>query len=374
MNSVSLIAKSLHNHARQIRVWFRLAHCRQVKQRWLQSAVRPTCKRKTCLLDIRQILFDGPQGRRFHALVTFLDRQGYEVWLVPHLGFLQTGLKSFKWSALKRARPYDVEKSPSYFDLCLSDRRSHDSRAGRTLLLTHQTHRPLDTDEVSLPFAFHPELMDLEEDRQIDLYRVRKRRWLLFFGGGHGRIAYPAASYFKYVRTVNRHRLVQLCLDHFSDRVIRPLDGDQLDALRSQEVNGFVFADQTKYRIPAEKWLTAVSHASFFLAAPGSRYPMSHNCVEAMAVGTIPILEYTQLFQPNLQDGVNCLSFHGEQGFVAALGRAETMPADEIRRIRFGAMDYYDRHLSAESVTRKLQWPRSTSKLHVFPYLAQPAA
>ena len=34
---------------------------------------------------------------------------------------------------------------------------------------------------------------------------------------------------------------------------------------------------------------------------------MCHNAIEAMAVGTVPVLEYASLFSPPLEHGVNCI-------------------------------------------------------------------
>lgn len=377
MDFTSIIAKTVQNHARQSRWIFRRGRSRAIKERWLRlerplAAADPDRPGKTCLLDIRQILFDGPQGRRFHALVTLLEQQEFQLWVQPHLQFLQTGAKGYKWSALGRCLSCDDPDAPPRFDLCLSDSTRNDRRGTRTLLLTHQSHRRLRTDEIPLPFSPHPELIDGRFLDSLADLRSRPRRWTCFFGGSLAPNAYKAVSFFRYLQTVHRSRLLEIALGYFDDRVRRPLRQDDLVELLDRSIDGFLFADSEAYRIPMDKWLESMATAKFFIAAPGSRYPMSHNCVESLAVGTIPILEYTELFQPPLRDGVNCLAFRGEDGFRRVLKDADQMSPGEVASLRSGAMEYYDKHLSGESLTRKLD-DASYSRLHCFPYLTRPS-
>lgn len=377
MNLASILGKTLQNHVRQGRVVYRFAHSLRVKRDWAAAAKPSDTTAKTCLLDVRQILFDGPQGRRFHALVTYLVRAGYRVWIVPRLGFLQSGRKCFKWNALHLAEPFDRRTAPARFDLCLTDRPWGNPRADRTVRLTHQTHRPLRPDEVPLPFSLYPDLFDRGDDRDLERYRRQPRRWLVFFGGSRRREDYRSISFFKYLQTVNRHSLLEVALEHFTEgdheRIATVTSAAGLERLLGRSVPGFVLADNDRFRIPVSRWLETLSRASFFIAAPGSRYPMSHNCVEALAVGTIPILEYPQLFQPELRDGINCLVYRGAAGFRETLRRAEAMPEVQRETLRRGAIDYYEQHLTPESVVEKLSGQQAR-RLHVFPYLTRPAA
>lgn len=364
---------SVQQNARQTRWLFRISQSKRLRQKWLDSVqseegARPAELGKTCLLDIRKIVFDGEQGRRFHALVSMLSRGGYRVHVMPHLSFLQTGRKQFKWSALCGTVPYLAETAPKRFDLCLSDRSADHPLAVRTVKLAATTTRSIGNRDIPMPYSHHPLIWDLAEDRRFDEYRRRPRRWRLFFGGNCQIGAYGRIKKYKRLKTIDRYSLLQLAFEHFGSQITRVVDEVDFQKQSKTQHPGFVVIDSDDYRIPPQKWMGALSIASFMLAAPGCDYPLSHNCVEAMAVGTIPVLEYDALFYPALQDGVNCIAFRGQQGFLSALERVETMSEEQVASIRAGVIEYYQSHLSPESLCRDLESSEHHC-LHMFPYL-----
>ena len=73
---------------------------------------------------------------------------------------------------------------------------------------------------------------------------------------------------------------------------------------------------------------------------------MSHSCVESLAVGTIPVLEYV----PALTDGDNCLTYSGRDGFRRDLSRLQELDLHEIEKLREGAVRYYEEHLGPDQI------------------------
>jgi hypothetical protein len=362
--------KSIQRHARQIRWLVRIPRTRRLRQQWLESQPEnPTPAPKSCLLDIRRIAFDGEQGRRFHALVSLLTHGGYEVYVVPHLSFLQSANKEYKWQALQLTQPFD-HRAAKRFDLCLSDQLKSHPAAKRTLRLAHDTSRPVHPNEIALPYSHHPSVWNSGEDQRFVDYRQQPRPWRLFFGGNFQQSAYRRIRKFTRIKPIDRYSLMNLAFDYFGDRTNRIVGEQQLANQQLVSCNGFVVIDSDVYRLPASRWLGVLATAEFFLAAPGCDYPFSHNCVEALAVGTIPILEYDQLFYPALQDGVNCITYRGAQGFIEAMERLENMSSTAVQALRVGAIAYYEEHLSPTAFTRLLENP-DVQSVHVFPYLAK---
>ena len=72
---------------------------------------------------------------------------------------------------------------------------------------------------------------------------------------------------------------------------------------------------------------------------------MCHNVIEAMSVGTIPILEYGDRFHPALTDDVNAICFRGSLGLVEAINRIDSLSAEKIRQLRQTVIAYFDKHL-----------------------------
>jgi hypothetical protein len=116
-----------------------------------------------------------------------------------------------------------------------------------------------------------------------------------------------------------------------------------------------VLLDSRTHSIPASRWLQTLANARFFLACPGGRQPMCHNLIEAMSVGTIPILEYGDRITPALRDGETAICFRGREGLVRAMERIERMSREETTRLSERVSAFYDRHLCGTRFFRELR-------------------
>jgi hypothetical protein len=127
---------------------------------------------------------------------------------------------------------------------------------------------------------------------------------------------------------------------------------------------------QAENRILQSDWLRTLASAHFFLCLPGTDYPMCHHTIEAMACGTIPILQYPEHFEPPLVPGENCLSFSHPDDLLTTLRRAIEMPLTEIEMLRTNARNYYHRHLSFPHFgQRLLDHPGTHLTLHIAKHL-----
>lgn len=369
---------SLERWVKQQRWWLRHAHCRRVLAGWLEDHRQPSetspvtaSAPKRCLLDLRKIANDGEQGRRFHALISLLSRGGYELSMVPRLSFLQTGHRPFKAAALKSIRPLledDLTEDFQPFDICLRDRPGPHPLAHRTLQVLADTTQTADANTLALPYSFYPSVWDRGEDERFASYRSHPRIWRLFFGGHCSEASYRRIKKYPWLSPLDRYHVVQETLQYFSEATLHIESHEQLRSAQRQRHESFVFIDNAGYRTEAAHWLGLLAQADFFLAAPGCDYPLSHNAVESIAVGTIPVLEYDSLFTPSLRDGVNCIAYRGRDGLRHALKRIEQMSASEIDHLRQGVIEYYECHLSPTAFCRQLNDPRF-QRLHLFSYL-----
>ena len=217
MSLFSSVGKSIEQSARQCRIAYRFPHAMAVKKSWvgIDRPTEPT--RERVLLDLRNTAIDGEQGRRFHALVLSLGRAGYEVWMVPHLRFLQSGRKQYKWQALQQIRVHDPGKFPAHelpnrYAFCFTDRRRPHPLARRSIRLTFATYRRLANDEIDLPYAMHPDVYNTNQDLRLPEFRSFPRVWELFFGGYRQKHAYREKSSYQYLQTINRFALTSHAL------------------------------------------------------------------------------------------------------------------------------------------------------------------
>lgn len=106
-------------------------------------------------------------------------------------------------------------------------------------------------------------------------------------------------------------------------------------------------------RVDQGQWLKLLATADFFVAPPGVRIPLSHNIVEAMAVGTIPITNYPNWLHPPLRDGETCLAFTTLEELDDALQRITDMSTATIEAMRERVIDYYQQYLNPNAFMQR---------------------
>ncbi|MDB4749382.1 hypothetical protein OAF83_00605 [Rubripirellula sp.] len=372
MSTLLTFGRALEQKVREARIVYRFPKARQARETWRHDDRKKGSGKHLVLLDIRSSVVDGEGGRRFHALVSLLLAADCRIWIVPHLRFFQSFHKCFKRQAMQKIEE-DGERSPKRYDLCISDRYSHHPRANKTLRITTATLREILANEMPFPYGMHPDVYQSGQGFELEPFRQQQRIWRLFFGGYRAQGEYRENGYYCHLPTTNRFEIIEEALDFYADQIHSADSHEAFVKITKSECHGFTFIDSGRYRLPGKEWLKTLSLADFFLAAPGTTYPMSHNCVESLAVGTIPVLEYASVFRPALTDGVNCLTYQGKKGLRRTLTSLQGLDALEIERLRKGALEYYDKHLGPKRIVQQLMQP-NVSKLHLHAHLAKPAA
>jgi hypothetical protein len=82
--------------------------------------------------------------------------------------------------------------------------------------------------------------------------------------------------------------------------------------------------------------------------------PVSHNLIEAMFCGAIPITNGGAFMAEPLKNGETCLEFRKAEGWVSVIERALAMNAGEVARTRQAVRDYYERFLDSKAFGEKL--------------------
>jgi hypothetical protein len=104
-----------------------------------------------------------------------------------------------------------------------------------------------------------------------------------------------------------------------------------------------------------EDWLNFLATSDFFIAPPGFRYPWCHNAIEAMSVGTIPILQYSNLFSPQLRHLENCLQYQSKEELENVVKLALTLGQEEISRLKQNVVHYFEDHLSPNAIVKRIK-------------------
>lgn len=122
------------------------------------------------------------------------------------------------------------------------------------------------------------------------------------------------------------------------------------------ENNAILIDTKEDFRIPFTSLLEYLVNFDFFLALPGITIPQSHNLIEAMACGSIPIIhhEYAELMQPPLEHDKNAFLFCDLDDLDEIISKTFLLPADLVNTIRENVIIYYSKFLSPEAIESKI--------------------
>ena len=181
----------------------------------------------------------------------------------------------------------------------------------------------------------------------------RRRRFRIGFFGTHDREFYTKHYHFP---GMNRFEILEVFLQKFGNRIKHlrgfPKDWDSCEMAVSIDSRG---GDREgKSFLSQDHYFEALGECDFVLSPPGWCMPLSHNLVEAMFCGAIPITNGRAFMAEPLKDGETCLEFEDEEDFVSVIERALAMDEREVERMRSYVRDYYDRFLEPKAFAEEL--------------------
>jgi hypothetical protein len=155
---------------------------------------------------------------------------------------------------------------------------------------------------------------------------------------------------------ISRTEVIDYIAAHFGDRtklLTTKKDAEMLrQVLDSKDYLNEIIINEVK--TDPKDWFKVLSKADFFLCLPGARMPWCHNAVEAMSVGTIPIIEYGNLFDPALEHMKNCIRYSSYDELDKAINQVLAMDRAEIEILRKNVFEYFNKYLSTESITNSI--------------------
>lgn len=198
--------------------------------------------------------------------------------------------------------------------------------------------RDIDRSVVVMPYPMHPAtLRYLPEMNLTALRNYGPDRRCVFFAGSQ-KTRYGDRWMQREFGVLSRLEILDSLRQRFANRVQSQLPS-------STGETKIVIQDSRVNAIPASQWLTTLARAGFFICCPGGRQPLCHNLIEAMSVGTIPIIEYGDRITPSLRDGDTAICYRGRAGLFQAMKRVDQMGhADRIAMSR-RVTSFYDQHL-----------------------------
>lgn len=344
-------------------------------RRWLKQQRRDIPHGKPIVIfDFRDTRIDGPQGRRFYSLFVFFIRAGF--YPVLRENYLVLGNIQDKYKKLCLLEDFSVllheqDLPQDYFLITDKWYSNLAHNAKKIISVNYQPNYQTEDACFPMPFPMFPPLYAAQQDLHLQMYRQQPRQWQIFFGGDAEPGKYNKKSIRKIYAKLSRAQILDCMTRTLTPECIIELQNDVVrQSAEEKQHTGLVVMNTRHCKVAPEEWLGTLARARFFLACPGVRYPMSHNLIEAMAVGSVPITQYPEMFFPPLEDGKNCLTFNNETELQIAITKAMAMSEPTLAAMARAATDYYDNYLApTASIKRLLKHKPDRISLRLLPFL-----
>ena len=188
----------------------------------------------------------------------------------------------------------------------------------------------------------------------FDSAAKHRRRFRIGFFGTHDREFYTRHYHFP---GMNRFEILEVFLQKFADRITPlrgfPRDWDPCEMAVSIDSRG---GDRKgKSFLSQDHYFEALHECDFVLSPPGWCMPVSHNLIEAMFCGAIPITNAGAFMAKPLKDGETYVDFHDAEDFVSVIERALAMDEREVGRMRSSVRNYFERFLDPKAFAEELR-------------------
>jgi hypothetical protein len=295
-------------------------------------------------------------GRYFYLLCMYIAKAGFKVIIKLNMREF-IGLHSGRYAELfsSHAFTYVRHTGRNENTVLLMQPGSYDRQImfsyGYKLL-------KMDRAEFTAPYPMHPLQYHFNDDKVVSTEAIKHQRSIkILFAGKTRRDMYSKYRVKKYFDVLSRLEVLEFIKSNFPERLtLLQTEADKavLDRLmNTDDFSSDILISEVKS--DQKDWLKILSKADFFICPPGARMPWCHNSIEAMSVGSIPILEYGHLFHPELEHLKNCLAYSDYSDLARVLNMALSMDAKEIETLRRNVLDYYAKYLSVESVTTRIK-------------------
>lgn len=311
-----------------------------------------SCSEVSLTISFDSEFWHDDMGRYAYVLVKTLTKAG-----------LQIGIKA-NFSFLSRLNKYKKLLLRENFKI-INDSQQHPdsikfSSSGKEIrIISAEPLSPIRFNNACFPFPYmmHPRIYELAYDLESEKLINKPRKGKILFAGNAEKKNYSGGNVASLYQKTSRYEVLAFLETHslLNVKVIK----DKRELTQDAFANQLTIARSQAFKIPFEEWLPTLGLFDFFLACPGSDMPMCHNVVEAMSVGSIPIVEYPEYFHPALEHEKNCIAFNGKDDLAIQLQRVINMEQQTISTLRRGTIAYYDKYLKPEVWVSKLVDPNS---------------
>jgi hypothetical protein len=305
---------------------------------------------KYAVLNLSNFLLHSDMGRYSFLLCQYFAYSGFKIVIKLDRRFF-TIPSPYKQLMLKQDFIFVRNANTGMDTIVLSQ-----NNISKTVRLTYGYRLIKDVMEAYyLPYPPHPFFfLDQVPDASYLTLRSTQRKIKIFFAGNVDQKLYSKGVLERFFSgIISRAKMLEHVQEKFKEEAILVTDDKVLYRILDSEhrLNKIII---NVARTPQSTWLEILSRSHFFICLPGVSMPWSHNAVEAMSVGTIPIIQYNHLFTPPLEHMKNCISFGSYEEFDRAVSIALSLDEEQLIQLKNGVIEYYDTYLNTNRVVDKV--------------------
>ena len=320
-------------------------------------------KPNVVLLDMHQ----PAVGRSLRMLLISFQMAGLTVYIrvVPGRKALSIA-KMLRWHPNAKIIWVPVTFTKNLI-LCTDKPTRYENNVFLKKIYLHFNYSPdvkLSAGHYACPFIMHPQLYgEYGEHNFLEKYRHSQRSLKILFAGNYN--ADYQNSFIKDVwGKISRQEIIEHLRKNPEVKLISSID-EIPNLLAGGYKNSVVLIDNN-LRVNQANWMKLLSSADFFICPPGLNVPMSHNLIESLAIGTIPLTNYAEWVVPNLKNGKNAILFSSLDELDQSIQEILRMNKDDVLQLRQQAITYYSDNLShREFVKRLLDCSEDVVHLHL---------
>lgn len=205
-----------------------------------------------------------------------------------------------------------------------------------------------------IPMSFHPN-MYAENLWDEPLAERNERVDAIFTFGNFDRRVYKTIDQYPF-KVLNRADLIEF-FSKKQDFISIDNQESLNDLLRNGCDTKFIFVEKSNFQIPMKEVRKYLSNFRYFLCVPGVFAPLSHNFIEAMSAGCVPIIEknYAETIYPPLENGINAIIFEDLLDLDNILTNQLFKKSNEERKnLEENAKIYYNNFLHPKSAGKNI--------------------
>jgi len=194
----------------------------------------------------------------------------------------------------------------------------------------------------------------------------RKRKRSVFMAGNIDVLYYnkiSKAGFFEIPSRVEVSKFLEVQSYYQSIESLKELRG----FIDSKEDNKIILINTlNQFRIPLQDLKDVLQSFHFYLALPGIHIPQSHNLIEAMSMGCIPLLHrtYSNLMYPVLDHMETALIYDSLEELDELILYTFNLEESILNSLHENVQEYYNKHLLPLAVIKKIE-KNKFSKIYI---------